>query len=279
RSHVDPVRTGGLVPTRLRSAARLRRGDEVVPQGGQPGNANAQYNLGSMYVEGQEAPTDDLRVSDTLKYYLHDYRLGLLPVLSRTKERKMRAVRTGLLVAWFVLIGSLFWDPLTPALTNPDNLASPFRLAVKEVVVQGTPLLQEPYAMGNRIFWTMVLPLVPLFLMTFGHETWRRICPLSHFSQIPHMLGWQRQARCLNRRTGQLESTLVMLPSDSWLRRNHLYFQFGFLTVGLVGRLLFYNSDRLALALLFLFMLSFALIIGLLYGGKTWCNYLCPIAV
>jgi hypothetical protein len=191
----------------------------------------------------------------------------------------MRAVRTGLLVAWFVLIGSLFWDPLTPALTSPDNLASPFHLAVKEVVVQGTQLRQEPYAMGNRIFWTMILPLVPLFLMTFGHETWRRICPMSHFSQIPHMLGWQRQTRRLNRRTGQLESTLVLLPSDSWLGRNHIYFQFGFLTFGLVGRLLFYNSDRLALALLFLFMLSFALMIGLLYGGKTWCNYLCPIAV
>jgi len=35
-------------------------------------------------------------------------------MFSRILERKMRYVRTGLLIAWFVLIGSLFWDPLTP---------------------------------------------------------------------------------------------------------------------------------------------------------------------
>jgi hypothetical protein len=200
-------------------------------------------------------------------------------LLSATPERRMRAVRIGLLAAWFVLIASLLWDPLTPALTRPDNLASPFHLSDTQVVAQDRPLVQEPYAMGNRIFWTMVLPLVPLFLMTFGHEAWRRICPLSHFSQIPHMLGWQRQIKRVNLRTGRVERALALLPDDSWLRRNHDYFQFGFLTLGLLGRLLFYNSDRLALALIFAFVLCFALIIGLLYGGKTWCNYFCPVAV
>ena len=190
----------------------------------------------------------------------------------------MRFLRAGLLIAWFVLIGSLFWDPVTPMLTMPDNLASPFHLHSGQVMVQGKPLPAQPYSMGNRIFWTMALPLVPLFLMVFGHETWRRVCPLSHFSQIPHMLGWQRKIKVINRRAGRVDRVLALLPED-WLRRNHYYFQFGFLTLGVCARLLFVNADRTALVGIFAFMLLFSLVIGLLYGGKTWCNYLCPISV
>jgi CRP-like cAMP-binding protein len=201
-------------------------------------------------------------------------------MFSRIPERTMRWVRGGILVAWFVLIASLFWDPLTPHLTMPDNLASPFRLhpELPPVMVQGHPLPVAPYPMGNRIFWTMVLPLVPIFLMVFGHEAWRRVCPLSHFSQIPHMLGWQHKIKTLNRRSGRVDRVLALLP-QGWLRRNSYYLQLGFLTAGVCARLLFDNADRMALVGVFAFMLGFALIIGLLYGGKTWCNYFCPIAV
>ena len=191
----------------------------------------------------------------------------------------MRLVRTVLLVAWFVLIASLFWDPLTPALTRPDNVKSPFHLGSTTVLVQGKPLSAEPYEMGNRIFWTMALPLVPIFLMVFGHETWRRVCPLSHFSQIPHMLGWQHQTKRLNRSSGKVDRVLALLPSDAWLHRNHYYFQFGFLVLGVCSRILFNNANRMALVGVFAFILIFALIVGILYGGKTWCNYICPISV
>jgi hypothetical protein len=200
-------------------------------------------------------------------------------MLYKTSERKMRLVRTVLLVAWFVLIASLFWDPLTPSLTAPDNLKSPFHLGSATAFVQGKQLPAEPYEMGNRIFWTMVLPLVPMFLMVFGHETWRRLCPLSHFSQIPHMLGWQRQTKRLNRNSGRVERVLALLPSEAWLSRNHYYFQFGFLALGVCARILFNNSNRYALVGTFAFIILFALIVGLIYGGKTWCNYLCPISV
>jgi CRP-like cAMP-binding protein len=200
-------------------------------------------------------------------------------MLYQTSERKMRFVRTALLVAWFILIASLFWDPLTPFLTAPDNVKSPFHLGSAPVFVQGKQLPAEPYEMGNRIFWTMVLPLVPMFLMVFGHETWRRLCPLSHFSQIPHMLGWQRQTKRLNRNSGRVDRVLALLPTESWLQRNHYYFQFGFLALGVCARILFNNSNRMSLVGVFVFILIFALIVGLVYGGKTWCNYLCPISV
>src|SRR5262249_54198251 len=86
---------------------------------------------------------------------------GVRAMLSRTPERRMRRIRTGLLLAWLVLIVSLLWDPLTPALTAPDNLASPFHLGPAPMV-QGTVLTPEPYPMGARIFWTMILPFIPL---------------------------------------------------------------------------------------------------------------------
>src|SRR5262249_15131968 len=96
--------------------------------------------------------------------------------------------------------------------------------------------------------------------------------------QIPHSLGWQRKLKVLNRRSGRVDRALALLP-ETWLRRNHHYFQFGFLTLGICGRILFYNSNRIALVGIFAFILGFALVIGLLYGGKTWCNYFCPISV
>jgi len=191
----------------------------------------------------------------------------------------MRMVRTGLLVAWFALIVSLFWDPLTPALTRPGNVGSPFHITGTPTMMQGKPMMPEPYPMGNRIFWTMVLPLVPLTLMLLGHETWRRICPLSHFSQVPGMLGWQRKVSQLNRASGRVDRLLALVPGKSWLSRNGLYFQFGFLAVGVLGRTLFYNSDRMAFAAATVSVLMFALIIGFIYGGKTWCNYFCPVSV
>jgi len=192
-------------------------------------------------------------------------------MFSRIPERKMRYVRTGLLIAWFVLVGSLFWDPLTPLLTMPDNVASPFHLPSAPVMVQGKPLPAGPYAMGNLIFWGMVLPLIPLFMMVFGHEAWRRVCPLSYFSQIPYLLGWQRKLKVLNRRSGRVDRVLALLP-EVWLRRSHYYSQFGFLTLGICARILFDNSNRIALVGVFAFILGFALVIGLLYGGKTWCS-------
>jgi hypothetical protein len=200
-------------------------------------------------------------------------------MLASQPERRMRAVRAGMLVAWFVLIASLVYDPLTPLLTQATNLRKPFRIGLAHATVQGVELPSAPYAMGSRIFWTMILPLIPVLLMLFGHETWRRVCPLSHFSQIPRMLGWQRQTPRLNRRTGAVERSLALLPNQAWIRRNHLAFQFGFLVCGVMGRILFYNSDRAALICIFAFVLAFALLVGLLYGGKTWCNYFCPIGV
>src|SRR5262249_61308607 len=117
-----------------------------------------------------------------------------------------------------------FGAPCAPPPRRAHTPASPFHPHGTRVLSRGHPLPADPYPMGNRIFWTMALPLVPIFLIVFGHEAWRRVCPLSHFSQIPHMLGWQRKIKVLNRRAGRVDRALALLP-EAWLRRNHYYFQ------------------------------------------------------
>ncbi|MGH9384001.1 MAG: cyclic nucleotide-binding domain-containing protein [Vicinamibacterales bacterium] len=191
----------------------------------------------------------------------------------------MRWVRGTLAFAWLVLIASMFYDPVTPSLTRPDNLSSPFRLTDHQVIVQGKVLDQEPYPMGVRIFWTMLFPWLPIFLMVLGHEAWRRVCPLSFFSQIPRMLGTQSRLRRFNRKSGQVEEKLRLVEPDSWLKQHFWYVQFGLLATGLCLRLVAINSSGPALGTFFLVVIASAIVVGYRYGGKTWCNYICPVSV
>jgi 4Fe-4S binding domain len=198
-------------------------------------------------------------------------------MFAKAPERRMLSVRLILFAAWATLIVSLFWDPLTIHLTAPDS-GTPFRIKDIPVTVQGQVLEQKPYAMGARMFWTMVLPLVPMIIMVLGHEAWRRICPLSFASRIPYYLGIQWLKKSFNRQTGKVERKPATIAADSFLSKYHFPIQFIFLSTGVTGRLLFINSDRWVLGAFFIFIISAAILVGLIYGGKTWCNYFCPIA-
>jgi hypothetical protein len=191
----------------------------------------------------------------------------------------MRVTRAVLLVLWLVLIWSLFSDPLTPALTRADNVASPFHIVLSNgVFVQGRALPNAPYPMGARIFWTMLIPIVPMFLMLFGHEAWRRVCPLSLSTQLAQYLGLQVKARFFNRKSGHVEKKTRLLMAESFAGRYVWFIQFGFLWAGITGRILFMNSDRRILACFLLGIISLAALVGVFFGGKTWCNYFCPIS-
>lgn len=200
-------------------------------------------------------------------------------MLAAVSERRMLSVRGMLLLLWCLLIGSLFWDPVSPRLTDPANLASPLRAGTTPVLIQGQAVLPEPHPLGMRVFWTLVVPLAPLFIMVVGHEAWRRICPLSFLTQLPRLLGRQRRRRTLNRQSGAVEARLVLPAREGWWRRHALHVQFGLLFLGLNTRILAINGDPLALGGFFLLVLTAALGVGWLWGGKTWCNYLCPMGV
>ncbi|ACK71329.1 putative signal transduction protein with EFhand domain [Gloeothece citriformis PCC 7424] len=180
---------------------------------------------------------------------------------------------------WLILIASLFYDPISPWLTEPSNTMSPFRMDPTVCVkVQGSCMKEIPYAMGGPIFWGMIVPSGILLLMLFGHDLWRRICPLSFMSQIPRALKWQRQRKKTDVKTGKVRYEIVKVDKNSWLGRNSLYVQLVLFYIGISVRILFVNSDRLALGLFLIFTILSAIGVNYLYGGKSWCQYFCPMS-
>ena len=197
---------------------------------------------------------------------------------SLVSEIRMHWLRWLLTTGWLLIIASLFFDPFTARFTAADHPWSPLRLPDHCVAVQGRCLVEAPYPLGTTIFWGAVVPAAIFILLVFGHELWRRICPLSFLSQIPRALGRQRQSAKRNPKTGEIRRQLARVPPDSWLAKNYPALQFSWLYAGLCGRILFFNADRLVLAGWLLFTIAAAVTVGWLYGGKAWCQYFCPMA-
>lgn len=198
-------------------------------------------------------------------------------MFAQLSERRMHLVRWVLTLGWLLIIASLFHDPWTSALTVPDHPWSPLRLPQDCISVQGECLVEQPYPLGTTLFWGAIVPSAIFILLVFGHELWRRICPLAFLSQIPRALGRQRQFKRENAKTGKVRFELAKVKPDTWLAKHYPAIQFGWLFVGLCGRILFFNADRLVLALWLLFTIAAAIAVGYLYGGKTWCHYFCPM--
>ena len=193
-------------------------------------------------------------------------------MISQVSEPKMHVIRWVLVVGWLLLIFSLFYDPISHHLSEPNNLLSPFRdrvisqasLPDECIKVQGLCLTETPYPMGTRIFWGMVVPSANLIVLTFGHETWRRICPLYFLSQIPRALGLKPR---------------LSIDKNRWLIHNHLYVQFALLFIGLNCRILLINSARSVFGCFLIFTILSAISIVFLYGGRSWCHYVCPFGI
>ncbi len=204
-------------------------------------------------------------------------------MFQKVSERQMHYVRWLLAIGWLILIFSMFYDPISYHLTDPTDphmLLSPFRIKkdLGCVQFQGACSDLEPYAIGARLFWGIIVPIAIFLLLIFGHEAWRRICPLMFLSQIPRALGWQRRSQVIDPLTNTARSEPIAIAKNSWLGRNYLYMQFGLLFLGLNVRLLFVNSDRLALGIFLCLTILAAVTVGFLYAGKSWCQYFCPMA-
>ncbi len=200
-------------------------------------------------------------------------------MLNNVTEKTMHRIRWLLVVGWLVLIASLFYDPITPMFTQPDNLVSPFRVQPDRCIkLRETCLPQTTFSMSAIIWWAMIVPAGIFILMVFGHEFWRRICPLSFLSQIPRALGIQRRRKVVDPVTGEIRREVVAISENSWLGRNHLYVQAGLFFLGLGLRILFVNSDRIALGSFLIATILCSILVGYLYAGKSWCHYFCPMA-
>jgi len=192
-------------------------------------------------------------------------------MISKISERTLYGIRGALLIFWSLLILSLFWDPITVEWTKRGLAESWFWCGGQPSVVQGRAMEDSPHGVGARVFWTILIPLLPIFIMVLGHNSWRRLCPLSFLSQIPGYLGLQRKTPGTHR-------PQVLGPKSPWRRRAWLI-QFALLIAGLAARLFLINSDRLALGLFLIATMVAAMVVGALWGGKAWCHYICPVGV
>ena len=180
--------------------------------------------------------------------------------LDSWSETSARRLRWALIAGWCALILSLFF----PGVVLPPELGPSCAPELRNCMLHSQP--------GNRMFWGVVVPS-GLLLITLSHEIWRRICPLAFVSQLFRSLGMQRTVLSRN---GKPE--VVKVKADSWLAKHHLQVQWTLLISGLCLRLLVVNSSPIGLALLLLVTLAGALAVGWAYGGKAWCQYVCPMA-
>ncbi len=184
-----------------------------------------------------------------------------------TSERWFHLIRWILVLGWLLLIASLFYDPISAHWTASGSgswLADARLTAEPCVKVQGVCLPESPYPIANRVFWGMVVPSAILIVLLLGHEVWRRICPLYFLSQIPRALGLK---------------PLLDVQQNLWLQRNHFYLQFGLFFLGLNVRILLVNSSRIALGIFLMLTISAAIATIALYGGRSWCHYVCPFGM
>jgi hypothetical protein len=117
----------------------------------------------------------------------------------------------------------------------------------------------QDYAGG--IVWTVVVASLPVFIVLVGYHRWRRICPLAFFAQLSTLL-----KRPGTRRAGP------------WLEAYYYYVACGIFGLSLWLRLIATNGNGLAIAVFFGVLALAALMFGLFYTGKTWCNYICPVS-
>jgi hypothetical protein len=194
-------------------------------------------------------------------------------MLNKVREQMAHKIRYVLVVGWLLLILSLFFDPVSQYLTDPNtNFFSPLKDEIINrakdpetcIRLQGKCLPEAPYAVGTRIFWGIVVPAGFGIVFVLGHEFWRRICPLYFLSQIPRALGMKPRKQ---------------ISQNQWLINNHLYLQFGLFFIGLNMRILFVNSARPIFGGFLLFTIASAIAINLFYGGRSWCHYVCPFGI
>jgi hypothetical protein len=115
---------------------------------------------------------------------------------------------------------------------------------------------------GNRLLWTVGIAALPFFWMTVGYHVWRRMCPLAVAGQLGRLVG-KPGARKMG----------------DWMSKHYLLVQLGLMIVALSLRLVITNGSAIGLAVFLGVVVLAAATVSFVYGGKTWCNFLCPVGL
>lgn len=111
-----------------------------------------------------------------------------------------------------------------------------------------------------RVFWTMIMPAVPLLVVLLGFYRWRHACPIARVGELGARLAIPRRVPRL-------------------LARRYLTAPLALLALLLLARLVALNGDPLLVGALLVSIAVAAAGCNALYGGRAWCNYLCPVGV
>jgi hypothetical protein len=127
-------------------------------------------------------------------------------MFAQIPERRMHVVHWILTIAWLIVIASLFYDPWTPGLTEPNHPWSPLRLSGSCISVQGKCLVEQPYPLATTLFWGAIV--------AEGDFTRILAVPVSAFDDL---LGRDRDfaRRVLELESRQLQKFMRSLPTIS----------------------------------------------------------------
>lgn len=166
-----------------------------------------------------------------------------------TDERIHRTISMLLLAGWILLISSIFYSNLHH---DSHTFSSNFKSITQS---------------GPRLFWSLATP-ASLLLIALNHHFWRRLCPLSAASRLREYLGIKEP---------------YLSPSNrknlkNWLIRYHFKLQWSLLFFGILFRITHTNHNPFIFAIFTLSTVITAIATGLVLDGKSFCQYLCPMA-
>jgi hypothetical protein len=112
-----------------------------------------------------------------------------------------------------------------------------------------------------RVFWTMLMPIVPLAVVVLGFHWWRQVCPIATLGSLGARLPNRK------RRVPRRWATHALLIAEV------------ILGVGLVVRHVATNGDGAWLGAFLVFVVIACFVTNAILGGRSFCHYVCPVGV
>jgi hypothetical protein len=116
-------------------------------------------------------------------------------------------------------------------------------------------------AWGARVLWTAALPLLPIGFVLAGFAFWRKACPIAQLAALG--AGRPKAPRRVPR----------------WIAMSSFGLPLSLLGAALALRLLAINGDGAALGAFLVAVPLVAFAANRAWGGRSFCNYLCPVGV
>jgi len=135
-----------------------------------------------------------------------------------------------------------------------------------ELILFFTLIISVPFLFffddTTALVWTILVPPLPLLILLIGFSNWRNVCPLATVSKIAQKINLSNKRKV-----------------PKWFENNFYTVQYFFLFAALSFRLTTINFNDFYLILFFIFIFASAFITNLIFTGKSWCNFFCPVGV